>query len=333
MKIDFVVPWVDGSDPVWRREKEKYQSQKIDDSNCVNRFRDWNLMKYWFRSVEKFVPWVEKIHFITWGHVPAFLNCNHPKLHIIRHENYMPQNALPTFSSHALEVNLHRIDGLSEHFVYLNDDTFIIRPMAETKFFKNGLPCTFGAEMPMAFTGNPGIWQYAAVNDLCIINRHFEKKKQTAKFRKKYVSSHYRWQDNVRTLAMEKMFPDGFAGFKNLHAPAAYMKTTFEEVWQAEPEILEHTTMHRFRQADDVNQWVMLWWQVASGNFSPAIIDSQTLPVMDKNIDSICRAILNQSSDMVCLNDSETDNSFEINSRKIKAAFEKILPEKCGFEK
>lgn len=78
MDIDFVVLWVDGNDPEWRAEKAKYQGMTLDDSNSENRFRDWGLMPYWFRAVEKFTPWVRKVHFVTCGHVPAFLNTGLP---------------------------------------------------------------------------------------------------------------------------------------------------------------------------------------------------------------------------------------------------------------
>ena len=54
MDIDFVVLWVDGSDPVWQAEKAKYQGKALDDSNSANRFRDWGLLPYWFRAVERF---------------------------------------------------------------------------------------------------------------------------------------------------------------------------------------------------------------------------------------------------------------------------------------
>lgn len=134
MDIDFVVLWVDGNDPEWRAEKAKYQGAVTDDSNSVNRFRDWGLMPYWFRAVEKFTPWVHKIHFVTCGHVPEFLNLDHPKLSHVSHSDFLPQAALPTFSSHAIEMNIHRIPGLAEHFVYFNDDMFPLRPMPETAF-------------------------------------------------------------------------------------------------------------------------------------------------------------------------------------------------------
>lgn len=333
MKIDFVVPWVDGNDPQWKKEKTKYWENGEKDSGSINRYRDWGLMKYWFRSVEKFTPWVHKIHFITWGHLPNFLNIKNPKLHIVRHDDFMPLGGLPTFSSHALEVNLHRIKGLSEHFVYLNDDTFILRKMSEEKFFKNYLPCTYGGEVPIELIGNIGIWQHAAVNDLGVINAHFDKQYAVKQNRQKYMAKCYRWKDNVRTFLLEKLYPNYFTGFKNLHAPAAYMKKTFNQVWKAEPELLMKTSMNRFRTANDVNQWVMLWWQIASGEFSPAIIDNKTVLADKNHIIEICNDITRQSIDMICINDPEDDIQFESLSMQIKKAFERILPKKSSFEK
>ena len=123
-QIDFVITWVDGNDPEWIREKEKYSQNNAGDNREI-RFRDWGILKYWFRSIEKFAPWVNKIYFITWGHLPAWLNTNNPKLIIVKHEDYIPSKYLPTFNSHTIEWNIHRIKGLSDNFVYFNDDTFL----------------------------------------------------------------------------------------------------------------------------------------------------------------------------------------------------------------
>ena len=87
MKIDFVILWVDGSDPKWIKDKEKYVEKSVNGSESDNRFRDWDNLKYWFRGVEKYAPWVNKIHFITYGHLPEWLNLNNEKLDIVRHED------------------------------------------------------------------------------------------------------------------------------------------------------------------------------------------------------------------------------------------------------
>ena len=101
-KIDFVIMWVDGSDPKWLEEKNKYLDKKIDTSNAINRYRDMGVLKYWFRGVEKFAPWVNKIHFVTWGHVPSWLNTNNPKLNVVKHEDFIPQKYLPVFNANAI---------------------------------------------------------------------------------------------------------------------------------------------------------------------------------------------------------------------------------------
>ena len=58
-EIDFVIIWVDGSDPEWLAEKAKYAPPADTDSR-PERYRDWGLLPYWFRGVEKFAPWVER---------------------------------------------------------------------------------------------------------------------------------------------------------------------------------------------------------------------------------------------------------------------------------
>ncbi len=90
-KIDFVITWVDGSDKAWQQEKRKFEPaggrQDASVDNAKERYRDWGNLRYWFRGVEKYAPWVRKVHFITWGHLPTWLNTVHPKLHIVRHED------------------------------------------------------------------------------------------------------------------------------------------------------------------------------------------------------------------------------------------------------
>ncbi len=333
MDIDFVVLWVDGNDPAWQAEKAKYQTGGTNDGNAVNRFRDWGLMPYWFRAVEKFCPWIRKVHFVTWGHVPDWLNLDCPKLNHVRHSDYIPAKYLPTFNANTIEMNLHRIPGLAENFVFFNDDMFLLRPMEKDSFFREGLPCTYGGEEPAAFAGNPGIWQHLIVNDLRVINNHFCKRDQVAQHGKKYVNSAYRWQDNVRTKAVQLLFPNHFLGFRNLHAPAAFRKSTFQTLWEKEQQLLDQTSSHRFRTNEDVNQWLALWWQVAEGSFSPYATDNLVEDVTEDTVEGLCGMIRNQEHDMVCVNDPSEDVDFEELSQRLQTAFHQILPEKSGFER
>ena len=132
-KIDFVLPWVDGNDPKWLKEKNKYITYK-GDSN-INRYRDFDNLKYLFRGIEKYASWVNKIFFVTWGHIPKWLNTNNEKIRIVKHDEFIPKEYLPTFNSNVIELNLHRIQDLSEHFVLFNDDVFILEKNISLRFF------------------------------------------------------------------------------------------------------------------------------------------------------------------------------------------------------
>ena len=91
--IDFVIPWVDGSDPAWQAQRAAY-SQESHSSRVTAQYRDWGTLKYWFRGVEKYAPWVNRIHFVTCGQKPEWLNVHHPKLHLVTHGDYMPKEYL-----------------------------------------------------------------------------------------------------------------------------------------------------------------------------------------------------------------------------------------------
>ena len=141
-KIDIVYLWVDDTDENWRAEKDKWL-QKITgrvpmarDSVATERFRDNGELLYSFRSVAECAPWVNHIYLITgFGHVPKWLNTNHPKITIVPHEQIMPKNALPTFNASAIDMCIPNIPGLSEHFILMNDDTFFNKKLSPSFFF------------------------------------------------------------------------------------------------------------------------------------------------------------------------------------------------------
>ena len=331
--VDLVVMWVDGSDPEWLEEKSKYDKPGTDGGSAVFRFRDFDLMKYWFRAIEKYLPWFRTVHFVTWGHLPAFLNTSHPKLNIVNHRDFMPEGTLPCFNSCALEMNLYRIKGLAEHFVYFNDDTFVLRPMKKSDFFdKKGNPCCQFTEIPPIHKGYSGTWQMHAVNDICIINRYFQKNKcQRGKF-SKYFNIKYNWYDNVRSLAMKLLFPNSFVGFKTFHIPAAFRKRTFETIWEKETPLLTNVSGHKFRSYEDVNQWLAIWWQLAEGEFCPRRADAMSTLLNRDSVDRVCEWITGQKFEMICINDDVDENSFSMIVKKLQDAFDTILPDKCSYE-
>ena len=94
--IDVVITWVDGDDPEWKQEKLKFEhslagdalpSQSDSSDDCDERYRDWDMLRYLFRGIEKFMPWVRTIHFVTCGQIPVWMNVNHPQLNLVNHRD------------------------------------------------------------------------------------------------------------------------------------------------------------------------------------------------------------------------------------------------------
>ena len=173
-KIDFVILWVDGNDPKWLKEKREYQPQLKNTENNNNiRFRDGDNLKYWFRMIEKNADWVNNIFFITWGHIPDWLDTTNSKLKIVKHSDYIPKQYLPTYNSNVIELNLFRIKELSENFVLFNDDTFIIEKTKQEDFFKKNKPCDCYSEIINCHTNMNDIYSHNMLNNMCIINKLF----------------------------------------------------------------------------------------------------------------------------------------------------------------
>lgn len=327
-KIDFVIPWVDGGDPEWLKQKNEYSGVKADEEDARDiRFRDWDTLKYWFRGVDKFAPWVNKIHFITWGHLPEWLDTDNPKLHIVNHRDYIPEEYLPTFSSHVIELNMHRIPGLSDKFVYFNDDIFILKPVSEEDFFQNGLPCDLC--VANAITPRLGEFSPILLQTTSYINKHFNKKRDIRKNFSKWFSPKY-GKLLTRTICL---LPWTFhTGFYNHHLAVPYLKSTLETVWNEEPEILKETCSHRFRNDLDVNQYIFRYWRLAAGEFVPHEALGKYANMGDNN-SSIYDAVRHSKYKLMCINDKESGSDFEEEKQKMKKAFEAILPEKSQFEK
>ena len=328
-QIDIVIPWVDGSDPEWQQEYRKYAALEMGrDNNTEIRYRDWDNLQYLFRGIEKFAPWVRKVHFITTGQKPQWLNLNAPKLNFVRHEDFIPKEYLPTFSVRPIELNLHRIEGLAEQFVYFNDDYFLLRPVKTERFFRNGLPCDMAVLDTLPMGGPRG---HMLMNDVSVVNSHFDKNRVLKSHTLKWLNLKYGSQ-LLRTIAL--MSFSVFPGFRNHHMPQAFLKSTFRQVWDVEESLLREVTSHRFRDITDVNQYVFRFWQLVSGQFHPANIVKGTCRynLTDRDLDYLTTAIRTQKREILVMADTEMVSDFNGMVAQINAAFDTILPEKSSFE-
>lgn len=330
MDIDIVVTWVDMNEPQWQEEFAKYSGDKNNTKNGVSkaRFRDYGFLKYWFRGMEKFAPWVRKIHFVTSGQKPEWLDESHPKIHLVNHRDFIPERFLPTYNSVVIERYMYRIPGLAEHFVYFNDDFYLINKIEPERFFKNGLPRDIAT-----FLYNPSWsqWYRRIKNNLRIINRHFDKKEVMARFHDKWFDKSY----GSKACWNYILKPYGkFITLRTPHNAQPYLKSTFEEVWEVAGDELTATSVNRFRALNDYTPELFRTWQICRGNFEPynTYRDTKMFPLMIRSRQAV-RAIYAQSYSLICLNDNVHIRHYAQVMQSLKDAFEHILPEKSGFER
>lgn len=141
-KIDFVVPYVNNNDPVWKKAYMDY-FVRVDPKRLASmrngRYEDIGLIYYQLQLVNKFMPFINNIYLILSNKeqvIPSLLPKN---VKIVLHKEFIPFRYLPTFNSTTIEMFLPNIKGLSEYFIYANDDMIPIKPLSITQFFnENG---------------------------------------------------------------------------------------------------------------------------------------------------------------------------------------------------
>jgi len=136
--IDLVVPYVDNTDPNWQEAFYKYKTgiEETTQTTATMRFRSQdNFFRYFFRAIEKNMPWINNIHLLVMSEsqVPTWLDTT--KVRVVTHEQFIPKEYLPTFNSSVIELFLHNIPGLAEHFIYANDDFYAWSKMTQDQFF------------------------------------------------------------------------------------------------------------------------------------------------------------------------------------------------------
>jgi glycosyltransferase involved in cell wall biosynthesis len=156
--IDAVYTWVDRDDPSWIERKNALITSRggapVPAADSDARIRGRDELRYSLRSLDMFAPWIRRIFIVTDDQVPNWLDTSNPRIQMVSHkELFGSRGALPTFNSHAIESQLHHINGLSEHFLYLSDDIFFGRPASPDQYFaSNGHSMFFRSSAPIPMT-------------------------------------------------------------------------------------------------------------------------------------------------------------------------------------
>ena len=336
--IDIVITWVDGSDPEWIKSRDLYIGEMMDiEENTDARYRDWGTLRYWFRAVEKYAPWVRKVFLVTCGQRPVWLDPDCEKVIVIDHKEFIPDKYLPTFNSRTIEMNLWRIQGLSEHFIYFNDDLFLNRPVMPEDFYENGYPKLCSLALPFHFhIPNPrDAWMHPLLNDVGIINDVFDIRQVMRKHPEKFFSYKY-GKKNIYNL---RIYMDTYlTGIYYPHSPVACLKSTFAEIWSSQSELLNNTCSYRFRNGNQVTILLPMMWMIFQGKYAPVEPGyyGENFDLNGKSIPRI-EEVMQSEARTVCLNDSQnTDAEDEETLQRIHDELHRVMnlkfPDRSVFE-
>lgn len=287
--IDLVVTYVDGSDPFWLDDISKYNCEM-----SQQRFRDWGTLRFLFRGVEDSMPFVNRVYLVVSreSQVPKWLDTD--QVDVVLHKDIIPSNLIPTFNSTTIEMFLHKISGLSEHFIYANDDMLPLGGLCPEDFFSNGVPIY---EL---------VWKDSARNTFRM------QCKNAYRLAAKLSGTHI----------------DSSKFFCIRHGMSPMLKSIYKEVHsRAEDEILSKCT--KFREPWNLTQYLFPVYSLMVSRAKLGAMPLQYFSTQD--VDDIIECIKRKQG-VLCMNDSSADNDFNEASQKILAAFSGAFPHKSRFE-
>lgn len=307
-KIDYVFPYVNPNDPTWRLQYKYCLGTECKNSE---RFRDFSLLKYIFRSIEQNANWLNKVHLIVSykSQIPSWVNTSYNRLSIIEHKDYIPSLFLPTFNSNTIEAFLGNIEGVSNRFLYGNDDFLFLNKTKPIDFFtETGL-------LKVAYVGRH------KVNPTGFLN--------TCKRTWDIVANKYGEKYVIKDINIKTGKPARF--IKQWHGASVPMlmkdvKAVYKDL---EKEILQSLTMTR-NVYKNFNQYINTYYSIVHGHTerTPANYIGVYTSIEDNNVISSIRDSL---AKMICINDTAAMTKEDITN--IYKELDKKFPKKSLFER
>jgi hypothetical protein len=199
------------------------------------------------------------------------------RLTVVDHRDLFERtDVLPTFNSHAIETQLHRIDGLSEHFLYFNDDVFLAQPADPGDYFTAGGLTTFFPSTKVNWVPTDEPHLLASRNVRTLIERDFG---QTV------------------SLGM-------------LHTPHALRRSVLQELRERYDEAFTRTMLARFRSPTDIAPVSSLYPHYAylTGRAFPgSTVYRYANMAADDYADRIARLMNDSQALVFCLADGAVD--------------------------
>lgn len=292
--MDVVITYVDGLDPLWQKDYEEHTNIPI----LAKRFRDWGTLRYLMRGIEVNMPFVDKVHLIVArdSQVPEWVNRD--TVNVVLHKDIIPEQFLPTFNCNPIELHIHRIKGLSERYIYFNDDVFPLKKCEPTDFFVDG-------------KGQLGMSRHLFSFDM---------------FKKICRNS-----DVVARKALG-MKPSLFF-LRPQHVCTPMIKSECEAVYERQKEAI-HASITMTRTAKNISQYIFLNYMYLNGTLENRRLSKRHFSLGITSTEKLRKFLLNPTKTFTCLNDVQlSEERYEELRRVVLESFETLFPNKSRFEK
>lgn len=291
MVIDYVVPMVFADDVEWQKLHEKVGG-RFDSNNTVEhvRYRNWGTERLLIECVMKFMPWLRNIYIMLAQESQKQDWMDELGVKVVYHREFIPERFLPIFNSRGMEMFLKNIPGLSDTFIYGNDDMFPVKPLSEEDFFVDGKPC-----------------QRYKQKDFPLVPNQY----------------HRACRNGLNFVAKEFGFEYQRTWLKNGHSIAPILKSSCEHLWKRGGREIE-ASITPYREECNFNQYIYGWYQHFTGNYvehSP----SRKYVNVKNGIDGIIEALSGDDYQIVCVNDNEVVDDIELFAKFVRSAIKKKL--------
>lgn len=291
--MDAVITYVNGNDPLWMAD----YAANVGGDMLTKRFRDWGTLKYLLRGIEKHLPFIDNIFLVVAreSQVPVWVDRH--AVNVIMHKDFVPPEYLPTFNCNTLEVFLHRIPGLSERYIYFNDDMFPFRDMHEEDFFVDGKAV---------------VW----------FKRHF----LALNMYKKICRESDRLARRLSGAGKSVFF------LRPQHTPSAMLRSTCEEAFEHGEDKIK-AAISSVRTGRNHNQYLFTDYLFYRGETVRKRVSNRHFSLAVSTVGKIRAFIDAPYEDMACINDVEmNDERFNALRVAMLESFEKAFPRKSRFE-
>jgi hypothetical protein len=292
--MDIVITYVDGNDPLWKQDYEKYSDVPV----LEKRFRDWGTLRYLLRGIEKYMPFVSNV-FLVVSHesqVPEWID--RTAVRVVLHEDFIPKTLLPTFNCNPIEMHLHNIEGLSEQYIYFNDDLFPVAESRPEDFYRDG-------KAVLGFSRH--LFAGGMFKRIC--------------------------RNSDRRARSILSMTDSLCFIRPQHSCQPMFKSVCFKVYDSlKDEIL--TSMTRIRTSANLNQYLYLDYAFYSGRMISERISCKHFSAAVTSPARLSKFIKNPSRKFLCINDVRLgERKFVRMQSAVIKAFETRFPHKSRFEK